>query len=227
MTTNISTADGSTPRATTEIPAAGLMLKSSSMFNARVLVLPTPTGLRVIKDFSHSPFLVRQTLGRFLIRREWATLRRLQGVLGVPVDPVRLHSFALSYRYVPGDTLSSVQISGSPLDQTFFFALEQLVAGLHARGFVHLDLRNGKNILRTAKGQPYLLDFQAGVWLGLVPALLRRPFEAVDMSGVYKWWSRLAPGQMNAHQTQSLRTANRWRQLWRFNYPDDDHRLRR
>jgi len=204
------------------------MLKSSTMFNARVSVLSTPTGLRVLKDFSHSPFLVRQTLGRFLIRREWATLRRLQGVQGVPVDPVRLHALALSYCYVPGDTLSTVQISGgSPLDQTFFLALEQLVAGLHARGFVHLDLRNGKNILRTAKGQPCLLDFQAGVWLGLVPALLRRPFEAVDMSGVYKWWSRLAPGQMNPHQTRSLRTANLWRKLWRFNYPDDDHRLRR
>jgi len=196
------------------------------MFNARVSVVATPTGLRVLKDFSHSPFLVRHSLGRFLIRREWATLRRLQGVLGVPVDPVRPHPLALSYRYVPGDTLSSVQISGSPLDQTFFFALEQLVAGLHARGFVHLDLRNGKNILRTAKGQPCLLDFQAGVWLGLVPAFLRRPFEAVDMSGVYKWWSRLAPGQMNQDRTRSLRIANRWRKLWRFNYPDDDHRLR-
>lgn len=226
MTTNIKTADDAAPRATPEVPAAGLMLKTSSMFNARVSVLSTPTGLRVLKDFSHSPFLVRHTLGRLLIRREWATLRRLQGVSGVPVDPVRLHPFALSYRYVPGDTLSTVQTSGLPLDQTFFFALEQLVAGLHARGFVHLDLRNGKNILCTAKGQPYLLDFQAGVWLGLVPALLRRPFQAVDMSGVYKWWSRLAPGQMNQDRARSLRTANRWRQLWRFNYPDDDHRLR-
>lgn len=222
MTTSITTVGRAKPVA----PASGAMLKSGSVCNARVSVIATPTGLRVMKDFSRNPFFIRHTLGRFLIRRELATLSRLQGLPGVPTDPVRLHALALSYRYVAGETLATVLIRSAPVDQTFFLALEQLVASLHARGYVHLDLRNGNNLLRTAEGQPCLLDFQTGLWLGLIPALLRRPLEAVDLSGVYKWWARLAPGQMNRQRMQRLRLANRWRLLWRFNYPQDDRRLR-
>jgi serine/threonine protein kinase len=223
MINSITIAGARARRVPANVPASGQILKSGSALNARVSTVATPAGLRVLKDFSHSPFLIRHTLGRFLIRREFATLRRLQGLAGVPVDPVRLHAFAISYRFVPGETLATLLESRASVDQTFFPALEKLVAGLHARGFVHLDLRNGRNMLRTSEGQPRLLDFQAGLWL---PALLRRPLEAVDLSGVYKWWARLLPGQMNPQRTQKLRIANHWRRLWRFNYPKDDRRLR-
>jgi len=223
MIGSITIPDARMRQPSTNVLGAGQILKSGSALNALVSTVATPAELRVVKDFSRSPFLIRHTLGRFLIRREYATLRRLQGLAGVPVDPVRLHAFAISYRFAPGETLATLLESRAVVEQTFFPALEQLVAGLHARGFVHLDLRNGRNMLRTSEGLPGLLDFQAGLWL---PALLRRPLEAVDLSGVYKWWARLLPGQMNPQRTQKLRVANHWRRLWRFNYPKDDHRLR-
>ena len=214
------------PHRTPEVPASGLVLKSGSIGNARVSVEVTPTGLRVVKDFSTTPFLIRHLLGRFLIWREYVNLRRLQGLPGVPADPVRIHAFALSYRFVSGETLATVLEQRLPLPAKFFTALEQLVLNLHARGFSHLDLRNGRNILCAADGQPCLLDFQAGLWLRFVPALLRRPFERSDLSGVYKWWNRLAPGQLDPERARLLQVTNRWRVLWRFNYPTDSKRLR-
>jgi hypothetical protein len=203
------------------------MLKLGSASNARVSVVATPTGLRVLKDFSFTPFVVRHTLGRFLIWREWATLCRLQGLPGVPADPVRVHAFALSYRFVAGETLAAALERHDPVDRDFFVALEQLVVGLHARGFAHLDLRNGKNMLRTADGRPWLLDFQSGLWLRWAPRVFRHHCESVDLSGVYKWWQRMSPGQMDAGRLELLQNMNRRRLLWRFNYPAHDGRLRR
>lgn len=224
--TSITTPAAALPYRAPEVPASGLVLKPGSITNARVSVVAGSAGLRVVKDFSASPFLIRQLLGRFLIRREFATLRRLQGLPGVPTDPVRLHAFALSYRFVPGQTLATVLEQRLPLPPHFFSVLEQLVTGLHARGFTHLDLRNGRNILCTDTGQPYLLDFQAGVWLRFIPTFLRPPFVRTDLSGVYKWWNRLVPGQLDPERARLLLVTNRWRVLWRFNYPADDKRLR-
>jgi hypothetical protein len=226
ISTTIASSENAAGPTAPELPAGGPLLKPGSAFNARVSVVATPTGPRVMKDFSFTPFLVRHTLGRFLIWREWATLCRLQGLPGVPADPVRVHAFALSYHFVAGETLSAVHERHDLVDRDLFVALEKLVVSLHDRGFAHLDLRNGKNILRTTAGQPSLLDFQAGLWLGWAPKAFRRHCESVDLSGVYKWWHRMAPGHMDARRLELLQTMNRRRLLWRFNYPAHDGRLR-
>lgn len=176
-------------------------------------------GQRVVRDFSRNTWLVRQALGRFLIDRELLMLNRLRGLAGVPAELVRDGPFALSYRFVDGETLSSLRSRRVTLDREFFCALEQLVEELHARGFAHLDLRNGKNILGTTDGRPHLLDFQSGVWIGHVPRLVRRRLEAVDYSGVYKWWGRLAPQQLDGTRRALLQSINRQRRFWPFNYP--------
>jgi serine/threonine protein kinase len=202
------------------------ILKAGHGVNASVSVLSIGTEKTVIKDFRGASWLVRHTVGRFLIHRELHSLRRLHGLAGVPAVPVRIGPFALSYQFVAGETLSALRARGVVLEAEFFSALEQLVVELHARGFVHLDLRNGKNILRTETGQPHLVDFQSGLWTRWLPAGVRRGLQAVDCSGVYKWWHRLSPQTLDARKVELLRTINRQRRLWRFNYPRQDERLR-
>lgn len=45
----------------------------------------------------------------------------------------------------------------------FLDALGACVERIHARGVVHLDLRQRRNILRGPDGQPKLLDFEAAL----------------------------------------------------------------
>lgn len=170
----------------------------------------------VLKDFSRKDCLFRQTLARFLVRREWKTLCRLEGLAGIPAKPVRFGPLTLGYRFVPGETLRSVQRRNATLDREYFCALERLVAELHLRGYAHLDLRNGKNILVKPDGCPHLLDFQAGLWIGSFPKWLRRLFEAVDYSGVHKWCARLAPQHLDEERRATLRRFNYKRRFWPF-----------
>src|SRR5687767_13927684 len=44
----------------------------------------------VVKDFRSRSSVVRNTIGRLLIRREWRALRRLDGLAGVPAAALRI-----------------------------------------------------------------------------------------------------------------------------------------
>lgn len=198
------------------VPADCRVLKAGTGGNAMVTLVSGDSGQWVIKDFAGKHCFFRYTLGRFLIRREWSTLRRLQGLAGIPVEPIRLGPYTLSYRFVEGETLRSLQRRKARLDRDFFSALERLVSELHLRGFVHLDLRNGKNILVRPDGTPHLLDFQAGLWIGSLPMWLRRLFQAVDCSGIHKWCARLAPQHLDEERRAVLQRFNYKRRLWPF-----------
>jgi len=202
------------------------VLKPGSRMSAEVYLVSVESDQWVLKDFSETNWLVRHTFGRLMVCREWKTLCRLQGLTGIPVEPFLIRPFAFGYRFIAGETLSSLRSRQAPLGQKFFLALEQLVAQLHSRGFVHLDLRNGKNILVAADQCPHLLDFQSGLWLNHCPQRLRRSFENIDSSGVYKWWMRIDPGSIDPERREMLQLVNRRRRRWwRFNYPHSKDRL--
>jgi RIO-like serine/threonine protein kinase len=193
---------------------------------AAVYVVAAGADQWVLKDFSKTNALIRHTLGRLLVSREWSSLCRLQGMAGIPMEPFLVSPFVFGYRFVSGETLSSLKQRQSPLGQEFFLALEQLVAQLHARGYVHLDLRNGKNILVTPDHRPRLLDFQSGLWLHHLPPRWRRALEDIDCSGVYKWWLRMDPASIDPQRRDMLQIVNRQRRRWwRFNYPVAKDRL--
>ena len=58
---------------------------------------------------------------------------------------------------------------------------------------MHLDVRNGRNVLVTEQGEPVLLDFQSHVGTRWMPASLRRWAERLDLAGVYKHWEQRSP----------------------------------
>jgi predicted Ser/Thr protein kinase len=113
----------------------------------------------VAKDWSNAWPPLRPHARRCL-DREWRALETLADLPGVPRPLARL----------PQGIIVSL-LAGHPLHQgrwhrqrrAFFDALDACVARIHARGVVHLDLRQRRNILRGANGEPMLVDFEAAL----------------------------------------------------------------
>ena len=167
----------------------------------------------VVKDFRARGFVLRNTIGRFLVRREARVLRRLAGLEGVAQDAFRLDAHALAYRFVTGVTLNRAEL-GARAPQ-FFAALEQLLQQVHERGgILHLDVRNARNVLVSDRGDPVLLDFQSHLSTRWMPGRLRRFGERFDLAGVYKHWARRSPESFDETRARVLAQMNRWRRLW-------------
>ena len=167
----------------------------------------------VVKDFRPRAFVVRNTVGRLLIRREMRALRRLAGLTGVPSGAFRLDAHALAYRFVSGASLNEAELGLRAAE--FFARLERLLREVHAAGgILHLDVRNARNVLVTERGEPLLLDFQSHLGTGWMPARLRRWGEDFDLAGVYKHWERMSPETLGEARAGLLTQVNWWRRLW-------------
>jgi len=181
--------------------------------NAVLYVHRHGTERWVVKDFRPRAFSVRNTIGRFLIRREVRALRGLAGVPGVPAAAFRLDAHALAYRFVPGVPLKHADLGRHAAG--FFAQFERLLAQVHAVGhLVHLDVRNARNVLVTEQYEPVLLDFQSYLGTRWMPARLRRWAERLDLAGVYKHWQRSDPEGLGEARASLLAEAGRWRRLW-------------
>ena len=167
----------------------------------------------VVKDFASRSFLVRNLIGRFLVRREFGCLRRVQGISAAPRDAFRVDAHALAYRFVPGTSLRLT--ARSALASGFFPALEESVRQLHDRArIVHLDLRNAHNILVTDTGEPSLLDFQSCLGTRWLPPPVRRFVERIDLAAIYKHWARRSPTTLGPERAAALARMDRLRPLW-------------
>lgn len=187
-------------------------VSSGRWANADLRLLEHDDDQWIVKDFRPRSFLVRNTIGRVLAAREIKGLKRLAGVRGVPAHAFRVDAHAIAYRFVPGTPLGLV--SESRKDAAFFRALEVLLDEVHARGVVHLDIRNANNILMTAEGTPALIDLQSHLGTARLPGAVRRWMERFDMAGVYKHWARHHPQSLDADRLAELVAMNRWRRLW-------------
>jgi serine/threonine protein kinase len=186
--------------------------------NARLFCCRFKGRRWVVKDFSSSPAVVAATWGRWMVRREYCALKRLQGIEGVAGLPFLMDGYALVYLYQPGQTLRKINSRDIPPD--FFFRLEKLVCQMHERSVVHLDIRNRRNILLRPDGKPGLLDFQSCMDLRLIPDSFGRLLKEIDLSGVYKTWYKLRPDLMDARRIRILKNIEKRRYLWMFRgYP--------
>jgi hypothetical protein len=188
------------------------LLRDGRFANAKVERVRIVGADWIFKDFSSRSWLVRQTVARLLLRREVRALQRLEGIHGIPSSAFRVDAFAMAARFVPGRSLAHVD--AAQIDTAFLTALEALLRQVHGRALVHLDTRGGGNLLRLPDGAPGIIDFQAALSTGWMPRGLRRWFEAMDMSGVYKKWHQFQPETMGAERAASFERLNRWRRWW-------------
>jgi predicted Ser/Thr protein kinase len=168
----------------------------------------------IIKDFRCRPLPVRNTWGRFLLRREWLALTRLQGIAGLPQDVFRLDRFALCYRCMPGIAFRNARPERTT--GSFFRMLESIVVRMHERGVAHLDLRYRHNILVLEDGSPGIIDFQSHIGLHRLPRRVQRLLRNADLAGVYKHWCKRDPDSIDAERIAVLRSANVGRRFWRL-----------
>jgi hypothetical protein len=172
----------------------------------------------VIKDFAPCPPFIRKTWGRAIARREYQAFTKLKGIPGIPESTFLMDDYAVCYRFIEGRTLKDTPPEAVSHD--FFFKLEDLVAQMHARNLVHLDIRNRRNILVTDAGEPALLDFQTSLNLEYMPGFLRNLLKDIDFSGVYKSWNNTQPETLDPVRKARLATINNKRSLWMFKgYP--------
>ncbi|EKE82069.1 RIO1 family regulatory kinase/ATPase [Idiomarina xiamenensis] len=174
----------------------------------------------IIKDFQHSPWWVRRSFARLSVNQEYKGLSRLAGVSGVAARFCRLSPVALAYDYIDGESLRTLVNQQASLPKAFFSELERMVSAMHRRGVVHLDLRNLGNILCSADGKPYIIDFQSSMSYARFPKWLQRFMRRSDISGVYKAWSKLSEQSLPPSKETYLKRFNHVRKRWIFRgYP--------
>ena len=194
--------------------APGQVISPGRWANAVLSLLRSDGEQWIVKDFRARSPVVRNTIGRFLIRRELRALGKVAGLNGVPADAFRVDAHALAYRFIPGTPLTGAVEERKSAE--FFAAFERLLADVHARGIVHLDVRNGRNVLITEGGRAALIDFQSHLGTAHLPKAMRGWMERFDMAGVYKHWERHHPQSLGEARAGLLAGMNRWRRLWPF-----------
>lgn len=188
-------------------------------------VLREPTGSRpriwvveengvraVVKDFSAQRFLIRHTMGRFLVWREGKAYRRLRNIQGVPGLLRVIDGIALVIEQVPGRPVERLEREVK-LPEGFFGALKDLVDRVHRRGIAHCDLKRAANIHLGLDGLPYLLDWGASIskteLRGFPLALIYRRLVQDDYQAITKLKlrhlpERVTPAERARYERRSL-----------------------
>ena len=170
----------------------------------------------MVKDVRKKNFLLRWTLGLWLIHKEWKIYSRLTGMKGIPQPVERIDRFAFAMEFIPGRSI----LRGEPLPSSFFSDLERVLREVHGRGVVHLDLRHKGNILVSEKGEPFLIDFNSSFAFkekGFLRRYLFPLLRWVDDGRLLKLKNRISPSLMMPEEIAFLKRFNRLRRLWIFN----------
>ena len=183
--------------------------------NSDVHIHEHNSDLFVVKTFAHHPPLIANTIGRFLISREYRALKRLSPCIGTCNNIIRLGKFTLSYKYIKGQNLSSFSRRNNSINKDFFPNLEKAVKEMHSYGIVHLDIRTGSNVIISEDNKPIIIDFQSYLVLDFIPGdYLKNLLKSVDISGVYKYWTKMSPETLDDSKKEALATLNKNRKLW-------------
>ncbi|MBN2492095.1 MAG: hypothetical protein JXQ29_14710 [Planctomycetes bacterium] len=192
-------------------------LRRRTWLNPDLRLIEWEGRLAVAKDWASAPLVLR-LYGRWCLGREWRLLRRIEGLGGVP-RPLARRRDAIVLSFCAGVPLSGRMAGDLPAG--FFDDLDRLVAAIHARGVVHLDLRQRRNILLGEDGRPRLLDFGAGVDVGRWGRLGRIGLgwlERVDRLALLKLKGKYAPQRLSAEERRRARRAQRAGWLWPPNW---------
>jgi len=153
-------------------------------------------GEAVVEKTYRDRSLPVRLLGRVLIFWEGFIYSKLRGVEGIPELLPGADRLSLLTRYMGGANLKDSPLTpGNP----YFDSLKSLIARMHDRGLIHLDLRNRRNYGIDDAGRPYLVDFATCLyipWNGKI----RKVFEAVDWMGFMKVKAKIRPDLLSEQE---------------------------
>ncbi|HEX9021392.1 MAG TPA: hypothetical protein VF903_09040 [Nitrospirota bacterium] len=163
----------------------------------------------VVKDYAKKGFWERNLIGRTVISREMRAYAALAGIEGLPSRFTRLSSFSFAVEFLEGKNLGSFdhgQVGPEVIRQ-----FERIVAGLHGRGWVHLDLHRRTNILLVG-GRVYVIDLASALHPGSIPLvgrLLTRLIGIADQLSLIKMKTVFAPELLTPRERKLLALRNR------------------
>jgi RIO-like serine/threonine protein kinase len=168
----------------------------------------------ILKDYRGKNLLTRGLLAPRLVRREFETLRHLEGIPGIPRAYKVLEKRAILLEFVDGRPIH--KFAAGELPDEVFRRLERLVRAVHERGVVHLDLRNKKNIFIDGEGRPWLLDFANAMRRKGVARAVWGTLVAVDESALLKFKKRNFPHLLTDADREALAKHRFLRKFWIF-----------
>jgi len=124
-----------------------------------------------VKTYAPRSALVRNTLGRWLIRRETAAYRAAGGLDALPLFLGRLGPYSLATRWVDAEPLRDR--AGGKLDEAIFDRLGTVLDDLHGRGVALADLHH-RDVLLGADDALFIVDLATAWVLGRRPGPVGR-----------------------------------------------------
>jgi hypothetical protein len=164
-----------------------------------------------VKTYEPRNALARNTLGRWLIRREAAAFRAVSGISAVPAFLGRFGAFAIATEWV--DAVPLKEHSGERLDNEIFDRLSDIVSEFHGRGVALADLHH-RDVLVGEDGSLYVLDLATAWVAGDRPGPFRRylfdRFRESDMVNLARMRARFTGGDPAAAVASVSPTAAAW-----------------
>jgi len=169
-------------------------------------------GERVaVKTYAPRSAVVRNSLGRWLIRREAAAYEAAEAIEALPAFLGRLGPYSLATRWVDAEPLRDR--TGARLDDALFDRLGAVLEQLHGRGVALADLHH-RDVLLGADDALYIVDLATAWVLGRRPwPIRRRLFERFcesDRVNLARMRARFTGGDVDAAVASVSPAAAAW-----------------
>ncbi len=138
---------------------------------ADILVYRFRDAWLALKDYSARPWPVRNTVGRFLVRRESAAYIAAGEIDGLPRFLGRVGPYGLATAWIDARPLA--ECSRDEVPEDLFDRLATLVDALHRRGVALADLHH-RDVLIGRTGAVHVVDLATAWTLGARAGWLRR-----------------------------------------------------
>ncbi len=195
-----------------------ILLNLGRFANATVFEYKSNNLNLTIKDFSGSPWLIRNTLGKLFINSEYKALLKLKDNPSIAKNIKRISKYTISFDYIEGKALK--YFDNMSIEKNFFLELENNINLIHKKNIVHLDLRNLGNIIVGKNGYPYIIDFQSAISTKFLNNKLKNILNLSDLTGVYKGWNFKCIEPLDQSRLNTLEKFNKLRKIWIFKgYP--------
>ena len=171
-----------------------------------VLLISIDGDEAVLKDYTYSDTWFRRLISPLLVIREVRSLKKLDGVTGVP----RLYHVYNRHCFLV-ESINGIAASQMPkgaLDNDFFERMNKVLDDVHEKGVTHCDLRSAGNTLITEDHQPWLVDFVASIhqssrW-NIIGRWIFDQFVEADYGAVLKLKKRLAPELLTKDEIEQM-----------------------
>ncbi len=186
-------------------------IKGRNETKADVLFFELDDRRVAVKSYASRNPLIRNTLGRWLIRRETKAYEAASGVKGLPTFLGRLSAHALATEWVDAAPLKAHY--GERLDEGLFDRLESIVRDFHEHGVALADLHH-RDVLLGEDDQLFVVDLATAWVLGRRPGLVRRRlfdrFRESDRVNLARMRARFTGGDVDSAVASVSPTAENW-----------------